>query len=142
MALSDNVQIPVLYGDRGHVPAAAEHIYEGAALEWDGSGHVQKCTANGNTFAGHAVEEVDNSGGSAGDKEVEIRRGKGGNGYLMEVTVDGGVSAGDEGTTVYASADDTYTKTSGTTNCKVGTIYHVTDASNNKAIVRFEPLVA
>lgn len=140
MALSENVQLEWSPSDRGDLSLTNQHVYEGSALEFNSSGDVQKCSASGNPFAGHSLEEVDNSAGSAGDKDVQVRRGEHGNGYMAKVTVDGGVSDGDEGTVLYASDDDTYTKTEGTTNCRVGTIYKVLDASANLALVHFEPV--
>lgn len=145
MGLSENIPQEVIAGDRGDFPLAAQEVYEGSLLEEDGSSHAQKCSANGNTFLGKALEHVDNSGGSAGDKDVKIYRGPNGQGWLEEEVITGGVSAGDEGVALYASGDDSsdssndLTKTQGTTNCKVGTIFYVTDASVNKAIVKYEP---
>jgi hypothetical protein len=55
----------------------AVHVYKGEGLMvLRGTGYAVKManTALG-TFIGVAMSEVDNSGGSAGDKEVQVRKG-------------------------------------------------------------------
>jgi hypothetical protein len=59
------------------VPLGAVHVYKGDGLMvLRGTGYAIKManTALG-TYIGVAMEEVDNSGGSAGDLEVLVRRG-------------------------------------------------------------------
>lgn len=50
--------------------AASTTIYKGSALGWS-SGYIRKLVA-GDVFAGFAMEEVDNSAGSAADKLVTV----------------------------------------------------------------------
>lgn len=55
--------------------AATTHLYEGCLSFVDASGNAVATTNSGaNKLAGMNVEEVDNSGGSAGDKLIELLR--------------------------------------------------------------------
>lgn len=57
-----------------HFPVAAStHIYEGQMLGDNGSGYARPLVA-GDKFLGFALEEVDNSTGSAGDKLVRTKK--------------------------------------------------------------------
>jgi hypothetical protein len=138
MALSDDkIRTYSHLGDdhQEYDVASGETIYEGAlvgldsdslAVALDGSTH--------SIFAGVRLgHTVDNSGGSDGDKLVEVLE----RGYL-KVTVADGVTAGSEGTTLYAADDDTI-NTSSTDAVKCGIVAKVLDASANEVLMLFKP---
>lgn len=55
-------------------PMAAVNIYEGALVNINSSGYATNASdTSGETCVGVADETVDNSGGSAGDKEIQVR---------------------------------------------------------------------
>lgn len=94
---------------------AADIIYEGAAVGENGSGYFRPLVA-ADPFAGFAQSTVDNSAGAAGEKNVRVRtRGR----VILSVT--GVTAVTDEGATVYASDDDTFTLTS-TSNTAIGKV--------------------
>lgn len=97
-------------------PMAVDKIYRGALVMHNTAGFLAPCaTGAGNLFAGVAEEQVDNSAGSAGDLECKYKsEGL----YLLEGV---GFVQGDVGEIVYASDDQTVTKTS-LNNPKVGRI--------------------
>lgn len=101
------------------LPVAADAvIYEGAALsDAGGNGYVDALTAT-EAFMGFAMNKVDNTGGSAGDLKVRVRR----EGDVLLVVA--GVSATSVGVLVYASDDGTFTMTS-TSNTVFGRIVRV-----------------
>jgi hypothetical protein len=102
-------------GDRNDLPVIANDIiYEGAAVGENGSGYMRPLAA-GDAFVGFAIERVDNTGGSAGDKTVAVRQ-KG----RVQLPVSG-AAIGDLGKPVYASDDDTFTLTQ-STNSYIGRI--------------------
>lgn len=89
-----------------HAMIATEIIYEGAAVGDNGSGLARPLVAQ-DPFVGFATRRADNSAGAASALKVEIvERGR----VLLSVT--GVASADDQGATVYASDDDTFTLTS------------------------------
>lgn len=97
----------------------SDTIYQNAAVSADGSSYAAPLTA-GNTFYGFADAKVDNSGGSAGDKNVTVRQ----RGMVKLDVAAGGTLSGDQsdqGSAVYASDDDTFTGSS-TGNTKIGQI--------------------
>lgn len=54
---------------------AAVRIYAGAMVEIDGSGNLAPATkAASKTYFGVAITGADNTGGSAGDKTITVRR--------------------------------------------------------------------
>lgn len=56
--------------------AAGKLIYEGALVVLNSSGYAEPATkATGLTAIGRAEERADNTGGSAGDREVLVKRG-------------------------------------------------------------------
>lgn len=130
MALSaDTVMKRVVSEKTEHPIAAATTIYEGGMLGDNGSGYARELVA-GDRFLGHAVEHVDNSAGSAGDRTIEHLTGH----YRLQVTITS-VALTDVGKLVYASADDTYTLTrSG--NTRVGHV--VRYVTTNTCIVEFQ----
>jgi hypothetical protein len=90
-------------GDQNDYPViASDIIYEGAAVGDNGSGYARPLVA-ADPFRGFAVEKVDNSTGSAGDKYVRVRsRGR----VKLPVT---SLAITDVGRPVYASDDNTFT---------------------------------
>lgn len=117
-------------GDENDLPViAADIIYAGAAVGENGSGYFRPLVA-GDPFAGFAERKADNSAGAAGDINVRVRqRGK----TVLDVV--GVTAVTDEGSTVYASDDDTFTLTS-TSNSPIGKI--VRWISGTKCVVAFE----
>ena len=94
---------------------AADIIYEGAAVGENGSGYFRPLVA-ADPFAGFAERTADNSAGAAGAINVRVKtRGR----VILSVT--GVTAVTDEGSTVYASDDDTFTLTA-TSNTAIGKI--------------------
>lgn len=127
MALSVNTPRNYYLGDFTDLPASNVHIYEGAAIGLT-SGYVRGLVA-GDMFCGFADRECDNSAGSAGGKNVKVRR----SGYI-ELAITGASAVTDAGSPVYASADGTFTLTAGS-NSYIGTIERW--ISGTVCIVRF-----
>lgn len=101
--LAANSPLTHVVGEHNSVPVIADDIvYEGAMVGEDGSGYGRPLVA-ADRFLGHAIDKVDNTGGSAGDKDIRILTGK----YRLEVALAGAVT--DVGQPVYASDDATYT---------------------------------
>lgn len=108
---------------------ADDIIFDGAAVGENGSGYFRPFEAN-DPFAGFAIAKADNTGGSAGDVNVKVyQRG------IVTLAVTGLSAVTDEGSTVYATDDDTFTLTaSGGT--AIGKIVRYT--SSTSAQVYFE----
>jgi len=84
---------------------ASDIIYLGAAVGENGSGYYRPLVG-ADPFEGFAVATVDNSAGSAGDKNVKVyQRG------VVTLSVTGVTAVTDEGSTVYATDDNTFTLT-------------------------------
>lgn len=83
---------------------ASDIIYEGAAVG-DSSGNGRPLVG-GDAFQGFADRQCDNSAGAAGAKNVRLRQ----RGVII-VPVTGVTAITDEGSTVYATDDDTFTLT-------------------------------
>lgn len=105
-----------MLGDHMDLPAvAADIIYEGAAVGENGAGYFRPLVA-ADPFAGFADRRCDNSAGAAGAENVRVRfRGR------TILSVVGVTGLTDEGSTVYASDDDTFTLTS-TGNSAIGKV--------------------
>ena len=109
MALSAERNVEEKDGIVADIPCAVDIIYRGALCTFNAAGYLAPAgLAVSEVFAGIAEETVDNSGGSAGDKSCKVKR-KGR--FLLTGS---GFAQTDLGVTVYASADDTITKTAGT----------------------------
>lgn len=106
-ALTESIKPEEKDGVLRSTPMAVDIIYRGAMVMHNTSGFLAPAaTGAGGIFAGIAEEEVDNSGGSAGDKRCRHKlTGR----YLLTGS---GFVQGDVGETVYASDDQTITKTS------------------------------
>ena len=83
---------------------AADIIYQGSAVGLS-SGYARPLVA-GDSFMGFAIDKVDNSGGSAGDKNVELEK----EGELCSVAI-GSLVITSVGAPVYMSDDNTFTLT-------------------------------
>ena len=104
----------------GHGPAGVDIFYVGALLCWNTSGNLVPAadTANFN-FAGICTKYVDNSGGSAGDVDVEYAHGD----IVEKIAYSGSVTAAMAGESVTVVDDQTVGLAGDTTNdVEVGTI--------------------
>ena len=116
--------------DREDYPVVADDIiYEGAAVGENGSGYSRPLVA-GDTFQGFAVSKVDNSGGAAGAKLVNVKAS--GRVVLPIAGVDVTSNAR---AAVYASDDNTFTLTA-TANSLIGYVSHF--VSTGFAVVEFD----
>lgn len=136
MSLTVDTPLPVEVGNQGSIgsiPAAAVRVYDGAAVGSNSSGYGRGFTL-GDTFRGHANGGVDNASGSAGDKNLLLRRGR----YCLEVSISG-VSITDamRGSKVYITDDGTYSLRIG---LHVGKV--VRYVSSGVAIVEFDTELA
>jgi hypothetical protein len=128
--LADNKPRAYETGEFNDLPVIANDIiYEGAAVGENGAGYFRPLVAADN-FAGFAVRKADNTGGAAGDKNVKVRQ-KG----RIQLSVVGVTAVTDEGSTVYASDDDTFTLTA-TGNSAIGKIIRY--VTGTTVIVEFE----
>lgn len=94
-------------GPHNNLPViASDIIYQGAAVGDNASGYFRPLVG-GDVFAGFAFAKADNSSGSAGDIDVELRTSG-----EVTLTVTGVSGVGDVTETVYATDDDTFTLTS------------------------------
>jgi len=114
MALSSNTPIVHELGDYNSIPVIDNDIvYEGAMVGMvAGSGHGNPINLSGDgtdVFMGHSRYEVDNTlvDHAAAGKNIRLLCGR----YRLKVTLTG-VAITDVGATVYASDDNTLTKSS------------------------------
>ena len=119
-------------GDLQDLPMiASDIIYEGAAVGDNGSGLARPLVA-ADPFLGFAERTADNSAGAASALRVRVRtRGQ------VQLAVVGAASAADVSETVYASDDDTFTRTA-STNTAIGKVSRW--VSGTTCIVAFEAL--
>ncbi len=99
------------------VPMYTQKIWAGALVMVDSSGYGRNALAGASNkgVAGVAIETVDNSGGSSGDKSIKVRSGR----FLMTGT---GFTQASVGSHIYASDNDTVSTTQGTNEPLVGTV--------------------
>ncbi len=104
---------------------AAQNIYMGALVNVNAAGYLANVAdaSTGANFAGVAVETVDNSAGAAGDKICRVY--KRGNVLLQGA----GFAQADVGEVVYASDNQTATKTSAAGRAEVGIIVEIESAT-------------
>lgn len=113
--------------ERNAYPMAAEKFWGGIFVGIDAStGNGRKLQA-GDLFAGINLFQLDNSGGSAGDKTAEVQTG-----CQVELAV-GSSAATDVGAIVYASDENTATKTA-STNTPIGVVRQY--LGNNRCLVK------
>lgn len=107
--------------------AAAKKILAGTIVVLDSSGNAEPgATATGKAAVGIAQETADNTGGSAGDLAVKVRRGT----YLLANSAAADeITNADYGSTCYVVDNQTVAKTHGTnTRSAAGTVRGVTSA--------------
>jgi hypothetical protein len=133
-ALTKDINVKFEYDDENSIPVAAStKIYKGAMVGDNGSGYARPLVA-GDPFLGFALFQVDNSSGAAGAKRVEMKIKD-----RCVVAVTGASGVGDVGDAVYASDDNTFTKTS-TSNTYIGKI--IRWEAGTRCVVRFDALPA
>lgn len=120
-------------GELNDLPVIANDIiYEGAAVGESSTTGTFRPLVAGDSFAGFATRKADNTavGAAAGDVNVNVKqKGK------IELSVTGVTGITDEGSTVYASDDNTFTLSS-TGNSAVGKIIRY--RTGTRVIVAFE----
>lgn len=122
-ALTDNVEVLEKDGIVHDAPVAVDIIYRGAMVVYNTAGYLAPAsTSAGVVFAGISEEEVDNSGGSAGDLNCRYKK------EGIYLFTGAGLAQTDVGVQVYASDDQTVTKTS-TNNAAVGKIVEFVSAT-------------
>lgn len=107
---------------------ASDIIFKGAAVGYNGSGYVRPLVA-GDIFAGFAQAKADNSTGSAGDIDASVQP----EGFV-ELPISG-LAITDEKVAIYASDDNTFTKTA-TGNSYIGTVHRF--VSSGVGVVKFK----
>lgn len=109
-ALTKDRNTPRREGDEYNHPVAANAvIYAGALVVLDAARNAAPgSTATGLVAAGRAEEAVDNTGGAAGDKTVQVRTG------VFRFANDGSISRANIGGTAYIVDDQTLAATDGT----------------------------
>ncbi|MDI6808252.1 MAG: hypothetical protein QME66_04625 [Candidatus Eisenbacteria bacterium] len=107
---------------------ANDIIYEGACVGDNAAGYMRPLVA-GDKFCGIAEDKVDNTGGSAGDRNVRL------DGDGLVILPISGLAITDEGKDVYASDDDTFTLVSGS-NSRIGYVYRY--VSSGVGVVKCE----
>jgi len=125
-ALTDNKEVNKKDGLILSMPVvASDIIYKGALVKSNAAGYLAPCASEaGSFFAGVAYEKADNSSGSAGDIECRVEvKGV----FLLEGT---GFGQGDVGSLVYASDDQTITKTDSGDLQLVGRIVQYVSSTN------------
>lgn len=139
MSLIENKPMTFAQGKNSIPAGAGVEVFHGAMISvslgdsYVGKGYGRPLEA-GETFVGHAMEYVDNTEGSDGDADIELRDG---DSYRLVVPLSG-VSQNDVGSYVYASSDETLTLTdSGNTLVGVVIRYRGTD----EAEVLFVPFI-
>lgn len=132
--LTDNTPRVYAIGDQLEYPViASDIIYEGAAVGENDSGYSRPLVA-GDAFQGFAIEKVDNSDGSAGDKNVKVKS----KGFIKLAITSIAITSNDR-PIVYASDDDTFTLTAGS-NSPIGLVAQW--ESSGYAIVEFDAALA
>ena len=130
MALSKNEPFAFKEGEYNDLPVlASTKVYEGAVVSVTAAGFAKGYAGTDTIFGGIAQAEANNSAGASGDINVQVRRGQ----FYGVVTLSSAADA-DAGDAIYASADDTFTKTS-TSNLEVGKIVQV--MATDKVLVQF-----
>jgi hypothetical protein len=127
-ALTVDTPIVRAIGDQQTIPAAASKIYGGSIIGLQSTGYGRSFTL-GDRFAGHLLEGVDNSLGSAGDKLLVTNRGK----YCLLTTLTASLANVAARVPVYAADGGTLSLTAGE---RVG--YVINRNADGYAIVEFD----
>ncbi|MCP4989342.1 MAG: hypothetical protein GY928_25785 [Colwellia sp.] len=100
--LAANEARPFVLGDENDFPAMADIFYEGSAVGLvDATGHARPLTS-ADRFVGFVQEQLDNSAGSAADRNVRVRK-RG----VVQLPVTGAVIT-DVGLPIYATDDNAF----------------------------------
>lgn len=124
MSVSANQPITRQATRKSYPVAASTHIYEGAFCFINSSGYLVDVTATGiNRFAGVAVKEVDNSGGSNGALNCEV--------YTEEafLLTGSGFSQASVGLDLYATDNYATTTTPAAAGVRIGTVVSYVSAT-------------
>lgn len=114
------------------IPMAAVKIFRGAIVVLSTAGYVNKPTNTaGERMIGVALETVDNSAGSAGDKEIRVATDG-----LWNFAKTGTVTQANAGQNVYASDDQTITPTPN--NNLVGKVSHVESVGDSISTIWYD----
>lgn len=110
-------------GPENSIPIIADDIvFEGAMVGDNAAGYGRPLEA-GDKFVGHSIKKVNNTGGSAGDKDIQLLSGR----YRLTVPLVGVIT--DIGQPVYASDDAVYTFAKATVNSYLGVITRYVSAT-------------
>lgn len=109
-ALTQDRNTPQRFGDTfNHPVAASSVIFAGSIVVLNAAGDaVPGSTATGLKAVGRAEQYIDNSGGVAGDKAVDVRKG------TFRFENDGSIDRTDIEATAYIVDDQTVANTDGT----------------------------
>lgn len=110
---------------------AVQVAYVGSAMGWDRTNSIARQLVAGDAFLGFLARKKDNSGGSAGDKKVELVSV----GVARGLAVTGAAATTEPGTPVYASDGAAFTLTAGA-NSRIGRV--VRGTGTDTADVYFE----
>ena len=122
--------------DYNEIPIiASDTIYNGAAVGESSSTGTARPLVAGDVFYGFCVEQCANEGGAAAAKLIKVLSSG-----VVWLSVTGATGIADLEDTVYASDDDTFTKSS-TSNTAIGKIKRY-DSASGKFLVDFESLIA
>ena len=111
---------------------ANDTVFAGAAVGESTRTGAGRPLAAGDGFLGFCVEKCANEGGAAAAKDIKLYT----RGYVW-LTVTNVDNINDEGSTVYASDDDTFT-TASTGNSAIGKVARYDATRTHKALVYFE----
>lgn len=138
MALTADRNTPRAEGDIRQYGLAAVMIFAGAIAMRNSSGYITKgATATGLVGVGRAEEQVDNSGGSAGDQTVRVRPGV--FRYANSASADL-ITIADIGKPCYAVDDQTVAKTDGSAARSIAGFVENVDSAG--VWVRFDEVAA
>lgn len=117
--------------------AASTKIYQGALVMLLSTGYGTNAAASASNkgCVGVAMETVDNSSGSAGDKSIKVKSGR----FLISGT---GFSAASVASHIYASDNDTVSTTQGTNEPLVGTVERYVSSTSVYAQIGPSSLIA
>lgn len=133
-ALADNIEVLEKNGKLVAHPVAVDIIYRGALVKHNAAGFLAPCAAeSGAKFAGVAYEQVDNSGGSAGDKVCKVMK------EGLFLLTGSGFSQASVGDLVYASDDQTISDTQATNEQQIGRIEEF--VSSTQVWVDIKPVI-
>lgn len=111
--------------------AASTKVYAGGLVALNTSGYAVPASADATLVVdGVAMEQIDNSSGSAGDLNVEVRAGLF---WFSNSSAADEITAGDEGDLCYAADDQTVAKTSSSSTRPVAG--RVVDVDSSKGVL-------